>query len=149
MILASFEFNIGKAIKAQQSSPCFFGSEFRDWVNLGPLLHKHPLWNQAKEILQDSATFPLEEISQDDHRADLTFMLNCRNHKLVLQGHATIKALIQEDVTHGLSLPLTLECALKIPNASVSPLGLVKQATINELSQITQKDWMMMHDFLN
>ena len=144
-ILKSFDFDIEKAIQAQSGSPCLFGSEFRAWFILKPLLHSHPLWNEVKTILHDGATFPLNDIPDEDHHIDLNYMLKRRNHKSVLQGHDTILELIEEDVSHGFSLPLTLDCAQNIPKASVAPLGLVEQDTIDEFGNIVKKT-RMTHD---
>ena len=89
--------------------------------------------------------FPLNNISDEDHHIDLNYMLKQGNHKSVLQGHDMIKALIKEDVSHGFSLPLTLDCVLNIPKAPVAPLSLVKQDTIDEFSSIVKRN-RMTHD---
>ena len=67
-------------------------------------------------------------------------MLKHENHKSVLQGHDMIKELIEEDVSHGFSLPLTLDCAQNILKASVAPLGLVEQDTIDKFGNIVKKN---------
>ena len=114
-ILESFNFELDKAIQAQAGSPCSYGSEFRNWQSLKPILHRHPMWKNVKDILRDGATFPLEEISDANHQINITFMLEHGNHKSAHEHHETMKTLIEEDVIHGFSLPLTVECAMKIP----------------------------------
>ena len=61
------------------------------------------------------------------------------------QRPRVIKNLIMEDVLHGHSLPLLQSTAMQIPKASIAPLGLVEQETINEHGQIVTK-FRMTHD---
>ena len=100
------------------------------------------MWKNVKDILRDGATFPLEEISDANHQIDIAFMLECGNHKSAHEHHETMKTLIEEDVIHDFSLPLTVECTMKIPQALAAPLGIIEQESIDELGQIMKKDHM-------
>ncbi len=51
LILRRFNFDLMEAIEAQAKSPMGYGSEFRKWEILLPLLKNHPLWPCMKEIL--------------------------------------------------------------------------------------------------
>ena len=73
--LESFQFDLEAAIAAQQDSPVSFGSEFRHWSKLEPLLKRHPLWTQIKEILSNGATFPLQPITNEERATDKNYML--------------------------------------------------------------------------
>jgi len=58
-ILRRFNFDITAAINAQPNSMLSFGSEFRDPLDLEPLLFHQPNWQALKEILTNGVTFPL------------------------------------------------------------------------------------------
>jgi hypothetical protein len=57
-ILRRFNFDLGKAIEAQARLPIGYGSEFQKSEVLLPLLQKHPLWNQMREMLAHGLQWP-------------------------------------------------------------------------------------------
>ncbi len=57
----------------------------------------------------------------------------------------TIRKLLNDDVTHGFSLPLPVSCLFSIPAASLAPLGVQSQKTIDEDGNIIPK-FRMTHD---
>ena len=144
-ILGMHGFDLEKAINSQDNSPISYGSEFRHWTKLEPLLHRHPLWNQMKTILRDGATFPLRKISAEERASDKDFMIARGNHKSVGKNLDLVRELINDDVTHGYALPLPIDTALVLPNSSIAPIGVVEQETLNETGERIPK-FRMTHD---
>ena len=95
--------------------------------------------------MQNGATFPLKPMRPEDRVIDRAFMLERGNHKGVDIHKQVVQELIHEDVTHGHSLPLTLECSERIPLSSIAPIRFVEQDTINENGERIPK-FQMTHD---
>jgi len=74
MVLGNFNFDLSKAILAQNKSQVMFGSEFKD-----------PSLLEELQILSSGAEFPLEPLSNDDRI--LEYHLNCGNHKSAINQH--------------------------------------------------------------
>ena len=53
LVLKRHDFDLGKAIEAQATSPVGYGSEFRKPEILSPLLGNHPLWPMMRSILEN------------------------------------------------------------------------------------------------
>jgi hypothetical protein len=85
MVLRNFNFDLSKAILAQNKSQVMFGSEFKDPSFLEELLKDHPNWSKLRQILSSGAEFPLEPLSNDDRI--LEYHLNCGNHKSAINQH--------------------------------------------------------------
>jgi antitoxin component of MazEF toxin-antitoxin module len=145
IVLEQFNFNIDKVIKAQLNSQVQFGPGFKNSKNLQELLEHHPHWRQLKAILHNSATFPLNQISQEDRLVDNIFHRNRGNHKSTVKNREKMKQNIIDDISRGFALPLPIELLHSIPNTSLAPLGCVEQESINELSKKTPK-FPMTHD---
>ncbi len=122
-----------------------FGSEFRDPIDLEPLLSLHPNWIALKEILLNGATFPLKPISREDRSLDLTFHLERGNHKSAHNFQDALRTIIDDDISRGFALPLPKDILFQIQNASLAPLGCVAQDSINDKGERLQKI-RMTHD---
>jgi len=131
-ILRRFNFDITAAINAQPNSMVSFGSEFRDPLDLEPLLFHQPNWQALKEILTNGVTFPLLPISPEDSKLDMEFHASRGNHKSAAKNQAALEKIIENDISKGFALPLLKEVLFNIPNASLAPLGCVEHDTINE-----------------
>jgi hypothetical protein len=59
--------------------------------------------------------------------------------------HSILEAIIVEDIERGFALPLPIDMIHHTPNASLAPLGCIKQETINERGERIPKYWMT-HD---
>ncbi len=80
-ILKKYDFDLEKAINAQNSSPLGYGSEFRPPQTLRRIFKHHPLWERMECLLIGGSKWPLTEISKSDRTADLTNALQFGNHK--------------------------------------------------------------------
>ncbi len=132
IVLEQYNFDLDKAIRAQDSSQVMYGSEFKHPKYLEKLLHDHPHWKHLKKILLQGATFPLIPISDIDRQRDLIYHLNRGNHKSAINNQHTLDKLIEEDITRGFALPLPIQLYKLLPNASIAPLGCQEQETINK-----------------
>ena len=144
-ILRSYNFDLQTAILDQSPSQISFGSEFRKSFDLEELLRDHPLWQKLKEIIDNGASFPLSTIDDITRRDDIDFFIKRGNHKSTMKYQDAMDKAITEDITRGFVLPLPLDIITSIPNASLAPLGCVKQDTITEQGLVTQK-FRMTHD---
>ncbi len=92
-----------------------------------------------QELLDNGASFPLSSLDDTTKKADITFHLNRGNHKSTIKYKDALDKAITEDILRGFALPLPLPIINSIPNASLAPLGCVKQDTIDENGNKTQK----------
>jgi hypothetical protein len=74
-ILATFDFDLGRAIAAQPGSIVSPGCEFWPTSLLQPLCGHHPLWPRAAEWLSSGVTFPSTVLPEADRLTDLKAML--------------------------------------------------------------------------
>jgi len=144
-ILAEHRFDLHRIISNQHPSQLSYGSEFRHPDLLKELLQQHPFWERLNDILLNGASFPLSEISQDDRKQDLVFHSDRGNHKSAILNKDKLREMIKEDVERGFSLPLPITALHFIPNASLAPLGCVKQSSIDMLGNRVVK-YRMTHD---
>ena len=145
MILGKYDFDLDRALKAQQGTPLEFGSEFRDTKTLAPLLSRHPLWPKLESILSKGSSYPLEPLDEELRRKDLELALKYGNHKGALKNSSLLFELNEKDVIHGYGLVFPLRFIDKIPGAIMSPMNIAAQNTINELGQIVGKN-RLTHD---
>jgi len=130
-ILAENNFDMNKIIEVQHPSQISYGSQFRLLIQLEELLSHHPLWTQLKEILSNGASFPLDEISDQDRLTDLNFHANHGNHKSAFFHKQIFQDIIKEDVERGFALALPVTALHFLPKASLASLGCVKQSTLD------------------
>jgi hypothetical protein len=76
-----FNYNIGKALEAQQNSPLEYVSEFRTAATLAPILRLHPNWDCFKILLKEGSDWPLEELDKEKRKYNVKEALTFRNHK--------------------------------------------------------------------
>ncbi len=76
---------------------------------------------------------------------NLSFHISCGNYQSASKHKAILDNLISEDISKGLALPLKIDTLQILQNASIAPLGCIKQTSINE-----KEDWVikyrMTHD---
>jgi hypothetical protein len=124
-------------IRNSPFSPLSYGSEFKESFRLAPLLHDHPLWPRFRNILDNGSVFPLEDPPQEEIRLmDFDKILAYKNHKSAITNMDTLNDHLSKEVMKGWLIPLLPRDARKLKNASIAPMGVVHQSTINELGQI-------------
>jgi hypothetical protein len=144
-VLASANFDLDKIIRGQHPSQISYGAEFRASDQLQELLVHHPFWPRLKEILDNGATFPLDKIPSSDRATDLSFHTKRGNHKSASENHQVLLDITKEDDERGFALPLPVDTLKFIPNASLAPLGCVKQSSLDASGNCTTK-YRMTHD---
>jgi hypothetical protein len=124
-------------IRTSPFSPLSYGSEFRESWRLAPLLHDHPLWTRFKSILDNGSIFPLTEPPPEDvRRQDFEEILKYKNHKSAIMMMDILNDHLSKEVERGWLIPLRPCDAKKLTNASIAPMGVVSQSTINKLGEI-------------
>jgi hypothetical protein len=145
--LEKYEFDLQEAITgpAAANTPLRPGSEFRPIWILTKIFYNHPLWDRARKTLKSGFTMPLEPLRDVDRVLDVLDALKYGNHKSTQQNPTIVREMLDDEVRHGWQLVLPAESIPVIPGTIVSPLGLVKQNTINEHGETTTK-WRLTHD---
>ncbi|GFH61799.1 hypothetical protein CTEN210_18275 [Chaetoceros tenuissimus] len=113
------------------------GSEFRDPDLLEPILKDHPDWPVLKAIMKTGVDLGLDkELKRDEdtRKKDFEDALKKGNSGTMRDPLAanTVKENQEKEVTYRRVIPITLECASKLKNASICPLGCAIQWTIDE-----------------
>ncbi len=139
-MLREFNYSLHNALNSQSNRPLQFGSEFKPYELIEPLLSNHPLWTFTSKVLSKGESYPLRVISSEDRTKDIAFFISRGNHKSTLDNESTIRKLLQEDVTKCFSLVLPIDTAKHLPGLSISPLGCQQQDTINENGEIIKKN---------
>jgi hypothetical protein len=91
------------------------------------------------------AEMPLQQLAEDQRRADLSAAIAYGNHKSAKSNGEIALATLQDEVTRGWQLPLPVPSLDSIPGVVVSPVGMTDQRTIDENGRIVQK-WRLTHD---
>jgi hypothetical protein len=73
-----------------------------------------------------------KELSDEERRAEVSAMLERGNHKSVQEDGEEVAKLLEKDVLHGFSLPVSPEIVPNIEKAMVQPAGVVKQFSLRE-----------------
>jgi hypothetical protein len=124
---------LDELIKNSPFSPLSYGSEFKESRILEAIFHDHPLWPRFKSILDQGSIFPLSEPPPEEIRLrDYDAMLSYKNHKSAVFNVNTLNDHIQKEVEKGWLIPLRPCDAKQLKNASIAPMGVVSQSTINE-----------------
>ena len=146
LTLVKHNFDLEKAIDAQQHSPLGYGSEFRPTQHLKRIFGSHPCWIRMESILSLGAEFPLDELDESSRASDLQEALAFGNHKGASSNPALLKQLVEKDVSHGYALPLPLAKISRLPGgALMAPMNIMRQNTIDEQGRIVEKD-RLTHD---
>jgi hypothetical protein len=144
-VLKKYDFDLGKALEAQQSSSLGYGKEFKPPAVLKEVFGLHPLWKRMEAILTNGSKWPVTKISKDKQQQDLLDALDFKNHKGASAKPELLKKLIAKDVKYGYSLPIPLEHVTSILGLAMAPMNIMAQNTINELGRIFPKD-QLTHD---
>jgi hypothetical protein len=145
LILKNYNFDLEKAIRAQQSSPLGYGSEFRSPEMLRKIFKHHLLWARMKDLLTDGSKWPLSELNKSERIADLTEALAFGNHKGASRKPVILKKLITDDIRYGNGLVIPQGKISHLPNACVAPMNIMNQFTLDAGGEIVDKEHLT-HD---
>jgi hypothetical protein len=144
-ILRKYDFDLGKALNAQQSSSLGYVKEFKPSAVLEDIFGLHPLWPRMKSILENGSKWPVTNISNDERQKDIQDALAFGNHKGATAKPEILKKLIAKDVKYGYSLPIPLDHVTSIPGLVMAAMNIMAQNTIDEFGRIVPKD-RLTHD---
>jgi len=96
-------------------------------------------------ILNHGASYSLELIPQEIQEEDLEFHKHRGNHKSATKFSDAITSIIKEDMERGFALILPIQTLKRIENASLAPLGCIKQNKIGNDGSRTHK-FCLTHD---
>jgi hypothetical protein len=89
--------------------------------------------------LKYGTSFPLDEISTSDREQDLIFHANRVNQQSTSKNLLALRSIIKEDVERGFASPLPIMALHFIPNASLAPLGCVRQSSVDMMGNPVAK----------
>jgi hypothetical protein len=132
-ILEQHHFNTEKATQTRPNTVLTYGSEFKATTTLAPLLSQHHHWPKIRTIIDKGLSYPLEAIDEETRLSDIEHMLQRGNHKSALEpdGIAALDKAFSKEVRYQWAIPILPTCIKKIPGASVTPLGVATQWSIN------------------
>ena len=78
-------------------------------------------------------SYKLKDLPEEVRKTDLAHMMQRGNHKSASDpdNAPTLSKNYQKEVDHGWMLPVTMECVQKIAGASVIPVGVAPQFTVD------------------
>ena len=144
-VLRRYDFDLGKALKAQENSPLGNGKEFQPTTVLQNVFGLHPLWQPMKVFLKEGSIWPLAELSKEEQQNNIEDALAFGNHKGALQKPELLKQLLRKDVKYGYSLPIPLSSIQLIPCLCMAPMNIMAQNPIDGFGRIIPKDWLTHH----
>jgi hypothetical protein len=113
-----------------------YGSEFKPTSILFPLLHSHKNWDHFKQILEKGSTFPLNTIDEETRKEDFEAALKYGNHKSATAQPDILLAHVTKEIQRGWMIPILPDHAKLLEKATISPMGIVSQLTINERGEV-------------
>ena len=130
-LLKSCDLSLETLLAQHQDSTLGFGSEFRPVEQLEKILGEHPNFVFFSEVLENGMSYHFtEELSESERLAELKAMIERGNHTSVMEDSEEVATLLEKDVLHGFSLPVSPEVVLGIEGAMVQPAGVVKQFSL-------------------
>ena len=133
-LLKKYKYNFTQALDEEQGTMLEPGSEFRSSTTLQSLFEDHEHWDKMRDIISNGVSYPLEDLPEQTRKEDLEFIIRCGNHKSALSKENEEKLLenYAKEVKHGWMMLVTIECVTKIDDASVIPVGVATQFSIDE-----------------
>jgi hypothetical protein len=127
-------FNMDAATQNPTNTILSYGTEFREPPTLAPLLHRHPQWPNMRDIMTKGVEYPLRPIPESDRLSDIAALQTRGNHKSATtkENRAALTKALNKEVQHRWAIPLLPDCIPQIPGASITPLGVAVQWSINE-----------------
>ena len=131
--LEQMQWDVHRATQTPNGTILSYGSEFRDITHIEALMKYHPDFNLIQNIIVEGAQYPLEKIEENDRLADLNFHLARGNHQSALtsDNNIALKKAFQKELDAQWAIPLSPSCIKLIPGASITPLGVATQWSMN------------------
>jgi hypothetical protein len=133
MLLHSLHFDVEAATQNPPNTILSYGSEFHPTKILKPLLRYHPQWSHVESIINNGADYPLTPINEKDRLDDINYMIERGNHQLTQpkENKSALDKAFDKEVAAQWAIPLNPAVINMIPGASITPLGVATQWTVN------------------
>ena len=133
-VLAKYNFDLEKALKAQGFSEVSAGSELRPVEQLAALCHHHPNRKSILEVASKGVDYKAPDLPEKERLEILKSRLEKGNQKSALTEEAipTVIKLMKKDVDHAYSIIVTPDCLEKLKGCEIYAMGLQHQMTIDE-----------------
>ena len=95
-VFKKYDYKLDSALEAHKDSPLSYGSEFRATEILEPIFFQHPHWNRMKLILQNSSSWPMEDLPLQEKSNDLQEALAFGNHKGAASNPEVLRDLVKK-----------------------------------------------------
>ena len=145
-LIEEYGFDLQALFDAHPNSTISPGSEFRPIHVIEPLLQHHPFWPLLSSMLFRGASYKFKNLPPDsDRELENEAILEYGNHSSAVKRPDALRKVSEKDTKFGFSLPITFDCARKIKDGRVGPLGVAQHAGIDEHGDIVIKD-RLAHD---
>jgi hypothetical protein len=145
-ILQSFNNNLHDYILANKNSFMSYGSEFRPYHVLEPLLLHHRSWPSLSKQLQEGSKWPLSTLTDEDRLSKNREFISHGNHQSAKKHHLVLNNIISNEVLQGWMIPLPITYINQIPNSEIASVGIDdKQFKTNPDGSKTHK-FRLTHD---
>jgi hypothetical protein len=145
IVLEKYNYDLGRALNAQQDSPLGPGKEFKPPDVLQLVFDLHPLWKCMEDFLTHGSKWLLVEISEEERVNNLNDALTFGNHKGTSAKPELLLKLISKDVKYGYSVPIPLDSVKLIPGLEMAPMNIMAQKMIDEFRPVIAED-QLTHD---
>jgi hypothetical protein len=119
-LLREYDYDLAKLINAFQETTLGYGSEFRPVEQLKKVLGGHPQYETLAQLITKGMNYRFNrELTEEERKKELQGMLQRGNHKSTEAATDTAAQLLEKDVTHGFSIPVSTATVEKIKGAMV------------------------------
>ena len=125
-LLQHHGYDLTSALQQQQHSPLAPGSEFKAVNTLHQLCYKHPLWQRLHQYLTDGVDYSRTMITDNMGLSTLMAAIRRGNQKSASDHPSVLQTLVQDDVSRGFILLISVPCLLQLKEAEISLLGVVQ-----------------------
>ena len=130
-------FDMEKATQQPANTSLSYGSEFKPPRIIFQLLGRHPDFDIILSIITQGVKYPTSPIKEGDRLRDIDYMLKRGNHPstMVPENAYALEKAFDKEVKYGWALPILPTIIRNIPEACITPLGVVAQWSINEYNE--------------
>ena len=141
-VLEENDNNYEKTVKTQPNTVLSPGSEFRPTLALKRLLGHRKDWNEIEKTISEGTWYPMsEDVDNDTRIQDVRAMIQRGNHKSATKStsRSIVKKRYAGEVDRSWMIPIPIKYIEFLDEASVIPLGVAFQTSINEEGEIIDK----------
>lgn len=125
-LIEEFDYDLDQLFEAHLYSAVHPGAEFTRSDEVECLLSVHKDWEKLKKIMDEGVDLGVsDERSEQEKISDFKSSLDKGNSGTMRDPEAkkSVKENQFKEVEHGRVIPITLECATKLKDAGITPLG--------------------------